>query len=168
MVLKFVPMRGFLFLFVILSFCGCRRWFHKECRSAYAVNSGEIIYGLAYNCLTFNPDDKGDTFAITRSGQWDTLWAAIQTQYNGDCPKPQIDFNTQSVLAFYQTSGPNDKILRNVVFDHTAKQVIYTVTAFKCKNPLVEHLVLAISYNYVVVNKLPAGYKVVYRSQKEK
>ncbi len=105
--------------------------------------------------------------AITRSGQWDTLWAAIQAQYTGDCPKPVIDFNSQSILAFYTTFHPNDKIIRKVEFDHSNKQVIYTVTAVKCKNSLMETKVLGFGYNYVVTNKLPTGYSIVYKSEKQ-
>lgn len=154
-------------IFLLLFMGGCRRWFVKECRSGYSINSGEIIYGLAYNCLAFNPDDKGDTFAITRSGQWDTVWAEIQSKYSGDCPKPNIDFSRNSVLAFYQTSRTNDKILRNVEFVDAEKKVIYTITKVKCKNSLRDDLQLGFSYNYVVTNRIPAGYIIEYRSKSD-
>lgn len=152
-------MRFLSLLLLVILLTGCRRWFHKECRSSYPVNSGEIVYGLAHYCLAMNPEDKGDTLAITRSGQWDTLWNYFKDKYKGDCPKPNIDFTKNSVLSFYTTHTPHDKILRNVTFDHLKKEVVFTITAFQCKNGPV-HKVLAIGYNYVVINKMPSGYKV--------
>ena len=153
----------YLFLTALLTLLvvnGCRRWFHAECRSGYQVNRGEIVISLVYNCLVFDPDATGDTTAYTRQSQWDSLWVSLAAKYGNGCPKPTIDFNTNSVLTYFQQYENKYKIIREVNFDHTNKEVIYTITQFRCSNGNS----MGMNENLVVIPKIPAGYKVVWKT----
>jgi hypothetical protein len=147
----------FIFTFTIQS---CRRWFHAECRSGYQVNRGEIVVSLVYNCLIFDPDSKGDTTAYTRQTQWDSLWVKLIAKNGNSCPKPAIDFTKNDVLTYYQEFENKYKIIREVTFDHANKQVIYTITQFRCENGNS----MGLNENLVVIPKIPSGYSVIWKT----
>lgn len=153
----------FIALLLMLMVLSCRRWFHKECRSNYQINNGEIVAALVYNCLVFDPDAKGDTTAYTRQGQWDTLWINLAAKYGNGCPKPTIDFSQNSVLTYYQTYTTGYKILRDVSRDDNAKTITYTITRFKCSSGNDNTL----GENMVVIPKIPDGYKVIWKTAVE-
>lgn len=142
---------------------GCRRWFHAECRSSYQVNRGKIEVSLVYNCLIQDPDAKGDTSIYTTQTQWDTLWARLAAKYGNGCPKPAIDFTQFDVLTFFQVYNSTYKIIREVTFDDAKKEVVYTITQFKCKSGSGSN---SMNENMVVIPKIPAGYKVVWVTEK--
>jgi len=156
-----ISVKWILLFLVVFSNSGCRRWFKAECRSGYQINRGEILVSLVYNCLAFDPDAKGDTTAYTRQGQWDTLWINLAAKYGNGCPKPNIDFTKNDVLTYFQLYQAKYKIIREVVFDHTNKQVIYTIKQYRCSNGND----VGMNENLVVIPKMPSGYAVIWRTE---
>ncbi|GEM_PF-2617328 len=155
----------FVFLFaLILTYVGCRSWFHAECRSNYQINRGKIEASLVYNCLIQDPDAKGDTIAYTRKGQWDSLWINLHAKNGTGCPQPTIDFTQNSVLTFFQIFETTYKTIREVNIDNANKQVVYTITLYKCKSGKGS---LSMNENMVVIPKIPSGYSVVWKTAKK-
>src|SRR5688572_15401211 len=115
------PLGLFLVLLMAVVFLSnCKKWFVRECRKDASLIGGIILRELALGCYE-KLNESPKTIAYTRQTQWDSQWARIST-----CTAPPIDFQTESVLLFYNSFGSGIKCIRKVERNPAHLEYVYT------------------------------------------
>ncbi len=136
----------------------------KECKSDYASEQGIITRKINDGCypsLNF-PDNLEKRWVITRKSSWDSAWTDYEDKYTQSCDTPVVDFNTESVLVFYHGNGHGIKNVRSVTKDDGKKNIHYKITDYDCNKKRAVTKEYIVSYNMVVIPKIPDGYSVTF------
>lgn len=106
--------------------------------------------------------DEPDEYIITNDSLYQNL-LTLGTVVCDDYTLPEIDFATYTLLGKFTFSNGSPKYYkREVIKDEGNMKYIYNIY-MKCKNNKKE----ALSMNWVLVPKLPAGYSVEFSVEKD-
>lgn len=112
-------------------------------------NNGIIEEEIGQTCVDLVNQTE---FIITNDSQ-------LVNAFVGGCTPPSIDFNNHTILGLYTTGKCEVKYIREVIRNEEDKKYEYTVTLKQCG--LCKRA--ALSYNWVIVPKLPNGWTVDFK-----
>jgi len=116
-------------------------------------NEGIIQEEIGLTCVDIVSQTE---FVITNDSQ-------LLSTFKGACTPPTIDFNVHSLLGLYTTGKCEVKYIREVIRKEEERKYEYTVTLKQCG--LCKRA--ALSYNWVIVPKLPNGWTVDFKIKKK-
>lgn len=143
-------MTTLLLLLIVFSQTTCK----KYPRRGESVNRGDIVDNFrGFECYSINTYTN-DACIIRSVADFDTIKGSTCV------PAPiDFDFNSYSVLGQGFKFRCDVKIIREVKIDYNNKQYIYTVN-FKDMGTCLR---AGYAFNMVVVPKIPADYKVIFK-----
>ncbi len=152
-----------------ITFClflcmGCEWTLPKTCKSSSATEQGIILRKIADGCypsLNF-PENTNRQWVVTTKTEWDSIWTDHAKKYQFTCDTPKVDFNTETVLAFYHGTGHGIKSIHNISRDNAAKKIHYKITDVDCNAGKKRTMEFMVSYHMMVVPKIPSDYSITF------
>ncbi|TNF47484.1 MAG: hypothetical protein EP305_07715 [Bacteroidetes bacterium] len=129
----------------------------KKCKvDAVDVNSGNIVEDFVlYPKSGYMTSNTGGNYVFDGTNPSPYFADKFEVSLNGGAKVP-VNWNTYTILANPIIAKCNASFERNVVIDHGAQTVTYTVKVTQCDNCKEERM----TENYVLVPKFPSTYAV--------